>query len=83
MEQKKKALGRGLEQLFSSEVLDFDTFEDNIMESAKESDIVQIPVNDIAASFHGGGHAYASGATLQSLDELNQLIEKIKEKING
>lgn len=47
MEQKKKALGKGLEQLFSSEVLDFDTFEDNIMESAKESDIVQIKVNDI------------------------------------
>lgn len=47
MEQKKKALGRGLEQLFSSEVLDFDTFEDNIMESAKESDIVQIPVSEI------------------------------------
>ena len=47
MEQKKKALGRGLEQLFSSEVLDFDTFEENIMESAKESDIVQIPVKDI------------------------------------
>lgn len=47
MEQKKKALGRGLEQLFSSEVLDFDTFEDNIMENAKESDIVQIPVNEI------------------------------------
>ena len=28
MEQKKKALGRGLEQLFSSEVLDFDAFGD-------------------------------------------------------
>lgn len=47
MEQKKKALGRGLEQLFSSEVLDFNTFEDNIMESASEADILQIPVNDI------------------------------------
>ena len=47
MEQKKKALGRGLEQLFSTEVLDFNTFEDNIMESAKESDIIQIPVSDI------------------------------------
>lgn len=47
MEQKKKALGRGLEQLFSTEVLDFDTFEDNIMESAKDSDIKEIPVNDI------------------------------------
>lgn len=47
MEQKKKALGRGLEQLFSTEVLDFNTFEDNIMESAKESDILEIPVGDI------------------------------------
>lgn len=47
MEQKKKALGRGLEQLFSSEVLDFDSFEDRIMESATESDIKEIPVADI------------------------------------
>ena len=39
MEQKKKALGKGLEELFSSEVLDFDTFESNIMETASESDI--------------------------------------------
>lgn len=47
MEQKKKALGRGLEQLFSSEVLDFESFENNIMESAKESDILEIPVSEI------------------------------------
>ena len=47
MEQKKKALGRGLEQLFSSEVLDFDSFEDRIMESATESDIKEIPVAEI------------------------------------
>lgn len=47
MEQKKKALGRGLEELFSTEVLDFDTFENNVIESASESDIKQIPVNEI------------------------------------
>ena len=47
MEQKKKALGRGLEQLFSSEVLDFNSFEENIMESANEADVLQIPVNEI------------------------------------
>lgn len=47
MEQKKKALGKGLEQLFSSEVLDFDSFESNIMESVSESDIKHIPVNEI------------------------------------
>ena len=47
MEQKKKALGRGLEQLFSSEVLDFDAFEDRIMETATEGDIKEIPLADI------------------------------------
>ena len=47
MEQKKKALGRGLEQLFSTEVLDFESFENNIMESATESDIKKIPVSEI------------------------------------
>jgi len=47
MEQKKKALGRGLEQLFSSEVLDFDQFESNIMESADVSDIKELPVDEI------------------------------------
>ena len=47
MEQKKKALGKGLEELFSSEVLDFDTFESNIMETAEENDIKEIPVSEI------------------------------------
>lgn len=47
MEQKKKALGRGLEQLFSDEVLDFDSFESNIVESTPESDIKQLPISEI------------------------------------
>ena len=47
MEHKRQALGKGLEQLFSSEVLDFDTFEDNIMETASEADIIQIPLSEI------------------------------------
>lgn len=47
MEQKKKALGRGLEQLFSSEVLDFDSFENNVIEQAKESDIKEVPIGEI------------------------------------
>lgn len=47
MEQKKKALGKGLEELFSSEVLDFDTFESNIMEAAEESDIKEIPISEV------------------------------------
>jgi ParB family chromosome partitioning protein len=47
MEQKKKALGRGLEELFSTEVLDFDSFESNVMETAKEDEIKEIPVSEV------------------------------------
>jgi phosphoesterase RecJ-like protein len=41
-----------------------------------------VKINEVAACFHGGGHAFASGATLDSLDELTLLIDKLKEKIN-
>ena len=46
--QKRKALGKGLEQLFNSEVLDFDSFESNILEST--SVIVSFPKNSFAFS---------------------------------
>lgn len=42
-----------------------------------------IAINDIASEFRGGGHIYASGATLESLDELESLVLKLKEKVNG
>ena len=50
MEQKNKALGRGLEQLFNSEALDFDSFESNILNSASENDIVQIKLSEIRSN---------------------------------
>lgn len=42
-----------------------------------------VAINDIASEFRGGGHAQASGATLLSLNELDDLIQKLKEKVNG
>ena len=42
-----------------------------------------IAINEVANEFRGGGHAFASGATLLSLDELDLLIQRLKEKING
>lgn len=87
MEQKKKALGRGLEQLFSSEVLDFDAFEDNIMENAKENDIVQIPVNDIRSNPYQPRRSFDQ----EALDELATSIKNygvfqpiiVKKSIKG
>ena len=50
MENKRKALGKGLEQLFSNEVIDFDNFEKKIVNETKEGDIVEIPLDEIRSN---------------------------------
>ena len=87
MEQKKKALGRGLEQLFSSEVLDFNAFEDRIMESADESDIKEIPLSEIRPNPYQPRKTFDQ----ESLDELASSIKNygvfqpiiVKKSIKG
>ncbi len=71
MDQKKKALGRGLEQLFDSEVLDFNSFESNILQSTDESDIKEIPLSEIRSN------PYQPRKTFKD-DSLNELAESIK-----
>lgn len=50
METKRKALGKGLEQLFSNERIDFDNFEKEIVNETKDSDIVEIPLTEIRSN---------------------------------
>ena len=71
MEQKKKALGRGLEQLFDSEVLDFNSFESNILESASSEDIQQINLSEIRSN------PYQPRKTFNQ-EALQELAESIK-----
>ena len=71
MEQKKKALGRGLKELFSTEVLDFDTFENNVIETASESDIKEIPVSEIRPNPYQPRKSFNE-------DALKELSESIK-----
>ena len=71
MEQKKKALGRGLEQLFDSEVLDFNSFESNILESASQDDIQQINLSEIRSN------PYQPRKTFNQ-EALQELAESIK-----
>lgn len=47
---KKRALGKGLEQLFSNEVIDFDNFEKKIVNETNEKDIVEIPLTEIRSN---------------------------------
>ena len=47
METKKRALGRGLEQLFNSENLDLNSFEKTVYETATNEEVIELDLNDL------------------------------------
>ena len=71
METKKKALGKGLEQLFSNSVIDFESFEQTVVEENKK-DIVEINIDEIRSN------PYQPRKTFDS-ESLNELAQSIKE----
>lgn len=50
MENKRKALGKGLEQLFNSDSMDFSVIEKDIIEHASSNDIIEIPIEEIRSN---------------------------------
>ena len=71
METKKKALGKGLEQLFSNTVIDFDNFEKDIVEES-EKDVTEINIDNIRSN------PYQPRKTFD-IESLNELAKSIKE----
>ena len=71
METKKKALGKGLEQLFSNTVIDFDNFEKDIVEE-NENNVTEIKIDDIRSN------PYQPRKTFD-IESLNELAKSIKE----
>lgn len=72
METKRKALGRGLEQLFSNEVINFDNFEKDIVKSTPKNDILEIKISDIRSN------PYQPRKTFNE-ETLKELADSIKE----
>jgi len=72
METKRKALGKGLEQLFSNERIDFDNFEKGLVEEAKPNEIVEIYLDEIRSNPYQPRKIFDEEA-------LNELAESIKE----
>ena len=72
METRKKALGRGLEQLFNNENLDFENFEQKIYEEAKNEAIVDIDIEELRPNPYQPRRVFDEQA-------LNELAESIKE----
>ncbi len=72
METKKRALGRGLEQLFNSENLDLDSFERKIYETATNEEIIEIDINDLRPNPYQPRKVFND-------ETLNDLAESIKQ----
>ena len=73
MNDKRKALGRGLEQLFNDEGLNFDTIENSIIEEAKTNDqIIEINLSELRANPYQPRKNFDEEA-------LNELASSIKE----
>ena len=72
METKKRALGRGLEQLFNAENLDIDNFEQKIYEDVKRESIVDLDIEELRPNPYQPRHVFDEEA-------LNELADSIRE----
>ena len=73
MQEKRRALGRGLEELFNDENLNFDSFEENIVEEAKSNnEVVELPLSELRPNPYQPRKIFDEEA-------LNELAISIKE----
>ena len=72
MENKKRALGRGLEQLFNNENLDLATMEKTIYEESTNEEIVELPIEELRPNPYQPRKVFNDEA-------LNDLANSIKE----
>ena len=72
MDNKKRALGRGLEQLFNTENLDVESIEKQIYDSASNEEIIEVNLDDLRPNPYQPRKVFDENA-------LNELAESIKE----
>lgn len=72
MEQKRKALGKGLEQLFSNEAFTFDELEKTIVEDTNKEDVKEISISELRSNPYQPRKVFDE-------EKLNELTESIKE----
>ena len=69
---KRKALGKGLEELFSNEPLDYTRVEEKILEKTSQEEIVEIPLKELRSNPYQPRKIFDK-------DSLEELANSIKE----
>ena len=87
METRKRALGKGLEQLFNSENLDLNSFEKTVYENASNEEIIEVNLDELRPNPYQPRKVFKD----EALVELSESIEEhgvfqpiiIKKSIKG
>ncbi len=87
METKKRALGKGLEQLFNNENFDMDTFEKEVYESTPKDEIIEVSLDELRPNPYQPRKVFDN----EALEELSSSIREhgvfqpiiIKKSIKG
>ena len=87
METKKRALGKGLEQLFNNENFDMDTFEKEVYESTPKDEIIEVSLDELRPNPYQPRKVFDQ----EALEELSSSIREhgvfqpiiIKKSIKG
>ena len=87
METKKRALGRGLEELFNNENLDLESMERQIYESATKEEIIEVPIAELRVNPYQPRKVFND----EALQELSNSIREhgvfqpiiVKQRIKG
>ncbi len=87
METKRKALGRGLEQLFTNERIDFDKFESDIVNDTPKDQVIELNIADIRSNPHQPRKNFDEQALQELADSIKEhgLVQPIivKKSIKG
>ena len=69
---RRRALGKGLEELFSTEVLDFDTLEEKIVTETPKEEIVDVNLDELRSNPYQPRKVFDEGALKELADSISQ-----------
>ena len=69
---KRRALGKGLEELFNNENINFNQIEEKILDASSIDEIVELPVDELRPNPYQPRKVF-------DLEKLNELANSIKE----
>ncbi len=72
MQEKRKALGRGLEELFNNEPFNMDSFERNIVEESTSEDVKEINIDELRSNPYQPRKVFDE-------EKINELAKSIKD----